>query len=499
MAELSGLLSLAKDVGRRSLGALAGELETDRTLQRVMSGLIELAAARHALGDAPRRREGEPLELLLVGYNGKRNTGADVRVEEIVRQLRHLFGDDHVALTVLTLDPEKTRGYFAGAKQLRMPKVFPKFLFDAVHRHHGVIACEGSMFKSKFSDALTVLLGGALGLASAEGKLAVAYGGEAGAMSPPLEAFVERHCREALVVVRNPESADVLRSIGLPPPVVGTDTAWTFRAARPEVAEELLGQSGWDGKKPIVALGPIEPFVWPIRPDLVKSALHAAAGVFRTAHYDSIYFHTVGAETRARQDRYIQSIASAVSAFRLDHDVFPIVVGMEQLDRRACEELAGELGEVPCFVSDEHDMYTLVSILRRCSMVVSSRFHALVTSMSAGVPSAGITMDERIKNLLAQRGHAHLSLEVDDPELKDRLYDVLRSLHREHDAIADAVGRSVVRRVETLGGMGRGLVEHVRAAHPELEIRSGLGLGSDAWAHLPELAPELRALVEKYA
>ena len=48
-----------------------------------------------------------------------------------------------------------------------MPQIFPNYVADVVHRHHGVIACEGSMFKSKFANALSTLMVGAIGCASA--------------------------------------------------------------------------------------------------------------------------------------------------------------------------------------------------------------------------------------------------------------------------------------------------------------------------------------------
>jgi len=46
--------------------------------------------------------------------------------------------------------------------------VYPPFLFREVRQNHGVIACEGSMFKSKFANALTTMMIGSLGLASAK-------------------------------------------------------------------------------------------------------------------------------------------------------------------------------------------------------------------------------------------------------------------------------------------------------------------------------------------
>ena len=66
-------------------------------------------------------------------------------------------------------------------------------------------------------------------------------------------------------------------------------------------------------------------------------------------------------------------------------------------------------------------MYELVSILRCCDLMASSRYHGIVTAMPALVPSAGMTMDERIRNLMHERGHTELLMTVDDPELEPKL------------------------------------------------------------------------------
>ena len=76
-------------------------------------------------------------------------------------------------------------------------------------------------------------------------------------------------------------------------------------------------------------------------------------------------------------------------------------------------------------------MYEIVSILRACDRMLSSRYHAIVTSMPAGVPSAGVTMDERIRNLMRERGHEHLLMRVDEPDLADKIVVALgRSMPR---------------------------------------------------------------------
>ena len=293
MALTSRLLGRA---ARAAIDRAKDTVDADRVLQLAMAGLIETARTRHESEPAPAWRSGEPLKLLLAGYVGTRNTGADVRTEEMVRQFRHLFGDEHVDLSILTIDPALTRGYFRTVKQRTLPQIFPKFLYDTVRTQHGVVACEGSMFKSKFASALSTMMVGALGLALAEDKLAVGYGGEAGAMDPGLEDMVRRYCgasadrRGALVITRNPESSAVLAKVGVGSRP-GTDTAWTFGAAPRSVAEKHLRRAGWDGEQPVLVVCPINPFWWPVRPDPWKAAVHGLTGAHDRAHYRSIYFH----------------------------------------------------------------------------------------------------------------------------------------------------------------------------------------------------------------
>ncbi len=486
-------------IGRAAKGALGlakDAVDPDRMVQLTMSGLIETARARHESDPSPPWRPGEPLKLLMAGYVGTRNTGADVRVEEMIRQLRHVFGDEHVELSVCTIDPELTRGYFRTARQLHIPQIFHKFLYDTVRTQHGVIACEGSMFKSKFANALSTMMVGALGLAAAEEKIAVGYGGEAGAMDESLRRLVEKHCADALVICRNDESRAVLDKLGVPT-APGTDTAWTFEAAPAERAERLLSRAGWDGKKKVVAVCPIHPFWWPVKPEPLKAAIHGVTGSYADAHYKSVYFHKHGPDVDRALEQYLRGMAGALKDFTRDRpDWFPILVGMEQLDRGAVERMAELLGgTVPMFVSDDHEMYEMVAILRRCSLVVSSRYHALVCSMPGLVPSVGVTMDERIRNLMADRGQPELALEVDDPDLDERLLTAMERTVANADAVKDGVGRCVVQNLARMGGMGQILEQHVRGFHPDFPFPAR---PDDPFAYLPPLGPTTAPLVERY-
>jgi polysaccharide pyruvyl transferase WcaK-like protein len=287
----------------------------------------------------------------------------------------------------------------------------------------------------------------------------------------------------------------VLGRLGIPTEL-GTDTAWTFEPLGSHYAESVLRQAGWDGQTPVLGLCPINPFWWPVRPSLLKLGLRSSLGLYRDSHYRSIYFFRNGAAVSQPFHRYLHAFADGVQAFRTNHRVFPIVIGMEALDRRACEIMGERLGGVPLFVSDQYDMYQLVSLLRRCHVLVSSRYHGIVTCMPALVPSAGITMDERIRNLMRERGHHDLLLEVDDPNMAGKLAGILKKLHQDAEPIRDGIGRTVVRNLKVMARMGVYFQQHVQLRYPEFPVRTGRLSWED---YLPPLSEGLQRLVENYS
>src|SRR5580658_1590386 len=467
----------------------------DLILEAWVSGSIEKAKARWILGAGNPWQSGEKLKLLFAGYNGTRNMGSDVRVEEMLRQMRHILGAERVDFTAMTFDFERSRGYFENTAQVRLPDIFPPFLANEVPRHHGVVACEGSMFKSKFANALTTMMIGSLGIAAVQNKLSVGYGAEAGHMDPLVAKMCSRYCKNSFVITRNEESRSVLRDLGVPTEL-GTDTAWTFEPKAAEYGQSVLRQVGWDGKTPVLVVCPINPFEWPVKASVAKYALRSLTGAYKDSHYRTVYFHNSGPAAEQAYRQYWTAIANAVDAFRKQRNVFVILAATERLDARPANKIAEKLGGVPVLTSDEYNMYELVSILRSCHMMASSRYHGIVTSMPALVPSAGITMDERIRNLMRERGHQDLLMTVDDPELEAKLLVALLKLSQEGERISDGIGRTVGRNLKVMARMGVYFEEEVQRRYPEFETRRGEWSWED---YLPPMGQGLRELVAAYS
>jgi polysaccharide pyruvyl transferase WcaK-like protein len=469
-------------------------LDADLLLEMWVGGLIELNKFQWMLGAGESWQPGRKLKLLLAGYNGTRNTGSDVRVQEIVRQVRRILGPDNLALSVMSFDFNNSHGYFEDARQVYLPNVYPPFLHREIRQQHGVIACEGSMFKSKFANALANMMIGSLGIAAAQNKLSIAYGGEAGAMDSFLQKMCKRFCRDSFIITRNVESQSLLRKLGIRSEL-GTDTAWTFEPLGPEYGRKALLDVGWDGSTPVLAICPINPFFWPVKPSVGRWFAHSVFGAYKKSYYRTIYFHRSGRDVDFAYEQYLSAMAKGVQNYLRDRAAFPVLIAMEMLDRDACERMSGKMGGVPIFRSDRYNMFELVSILRACSRILSSRYHAIATSMPTGVPSAGVTMDERIRNLMRERGHEHLLMTVDDAELEDKIPDVLRALDANADQIRCASGRVVARNLQLMARMGTYLQEQVARTYPEFPMRDGVLSWED---YLPPLSPLLRGLLEEH-
>ena len=233
---------------------------------------------------------GEKLKILLVGYNGKRNTGADVRVAAMVDQFYRILGKDRVEIGILTLDIDNISVYFKPPTELiRFSSIFFKDLLKACKRYHMAVLSEGSTLKSKFANALTLFFCEAAGVMKKQGKPCIAYGSEAGAMDKLVQKVARKLCSETYFIARTEPSLKIINDMGLEGHL-GTDTAWPFPPGDAAWAKkEIQDKTGWDGKKPVLGVAVINPFYWPVKPSLTRLTRSAITRNW-DHHYEKWYF-----------------------------------------------------------------------------------------------------------------------------------------------------------------------------------------------------------------
>ncbi len=137
-----------------------------------------------------------PPSILLVGYGGGNNTGAEVRTLTIVDDLRAVFGED-VPITIGTLNRENTLRTIEESptlKVLQVPYVCVAAIWRETKQYDIAMLVEGSTFKDSWSSALLyVFLWGAWS-ANRHGKFTVAYAVDAGHMRPINRALTPASC-----------------------------------------------------------------------------------------------------------------------------------------------------------------------------------------------------------------------------------------------------------------------------------------------------------------
>ena len=104
-------------------------------------------------------------------------------------------------------------------------------------------------------------------------------------------------------------------------------------------------------------------------------------------------------------------------------------------------------------------------------------------------------MDERIRNLMRERGHQHLLLTVDDPELEPKLLQMMETLVKEAEDVREGIGQTVVRNLKVMARMGTFFEDAVHRQYPEFPIRRGVLSWED---YLPPLSENLLHLLEHY-
>lgn len=391
-------------------------------------------------------RPGQRLKILLVGYNGARNTGADARVVALTQQLEAALGTDKTEITVMTLDTENVSGYFA--KTIRLYRFSTLFFFSllrALSRSHVAVLCEGSTLTRTFADALCVFYCEAAGIMKRQHKPCIAYGSEVGHVDGWLARLSIDMMSDTYFMVRTEMSLRNLQSLGLQGHV-GTDTAWTFQTPEGETwARRQLIADGWDEQKPLLGVAVINPFCWPVRPSLWRWFKAMVTGD-RSQQYDKMYFFSDSPERRRKYQQYLEEMAAAVNRYQREHDAFVVILGMEKLDTVACREFQKKIeGPHALYTSLNCDVFQMTGLLRQLSVLVTSRYHAAVLSMERRLPIVAVTFDARLEGVIGETElDADYLHRVDDDALGERITTSLRKTEEHHDEIVTLIDKHLV-------------------------------------------------------
>ena len=166
----------------------------------------------------------------------------------------------------------------------------------------------------------------------------------------------QRFCRRSLVITRNEESQAVLSKLDIPTELEPTRRGPSSRTPRNTAGKARRCRLG--RKKPVLAVCPINPFWWPVKPSVPKFIARTLFGAYKNSHYRSIYFHNVRAGVDAPTTIIWRRFAGAVKAFqsrarRFSRSLSP----WSGWTRGPAKRFRRQLGGAPVFTSDRVRMF----------------------------------------------------------------------------------------------------------------------------------------------
>ncbi|MHB0857369.1 MAG: polysaccharide pyruvyl transferase family protein [Anaerolineae bacterium] len=340
------------------------------------------------------------LRVLLVGYNGANNTGAEALLLADIEDVRAVLGPDAI-LTVPTLNEANLRRYLTETPTLRIapiPSLYVSAFRRLVRQSDLVILVEGSAYMDSWTSALLWAFLWTTRCAHDMGKPCLAYAVDAGTMSPANQRHTRREASKTdLIITRSGAAAERLREWGVTAPMECTaDNAFNFR---PEPAHEGLLRRVWpEAGEGVVGLAVVDFHLWPvvIRP------------WGRREHcYKWPYFFSRSAERCRASEVLAEHYAALADEIVERHDRSVALIGMEQLDEPLGNDILRRMNHgdrARVFSSRVYNASQMTSILRALDLLVTSRYHACVLSLAAQVPQVAVGHDLRLKTIYAELG-----------------------------------------------------------------------------------------------
>jgi len=378
-----------------SVGLLITTDRTSATIQpeKAKGGQESLIAHQDTAVAASEKRNSP--RVLLVGYNGANNTGAEARLLAILEDVRAVLGPE-ARITIPTLNEANLRRYVKEVPHLRIapiPSIYFMALRRLVREHDLVLLVEGSCYMDTWTSALLWAFLWATRCAHAINRPCLAYAVDSGHLSPVNRCLVRREANKTdLIITRTQAASDLLTSWGVMAPIeVTADTAFSFQV---DPADDGLLSRIWpEASSAVVGIAPVDFYCWPV---VIKPW-----GRAQDCYQWPYYFSRSKARARATEE-LARGFAAEADRIIEKHDRCVALIAMEELDTPLVHEVRDRMSHTDrarVFSSGEFNASQMTSVLRSLDLLVSSRYHACVLSMVAGTPMIVVGHDLRLREL----------------------------------------------------------------------------------------------------
>jgi polysaccharide pyruvyl transferase WcaK-like protein len=376
--------------------------------------------------------------VLLVGYNGANNTGAEALLLSDIADVRAVLGDDAL-ITIPSLNPANLRRYVKESPTLRIapiPTIYPLALRNLVRKHDLIMLVEGSTYMDTWTSAMLWAYLWTTKCADDMGKPCLAYAVDAGNLSDFNRRLVRREASKTdLIITRAQAAAERLRSYGVTAPLeVTADNAFNFRTDPADAG--LLSRVWPEAGANVVGMALVDFYQWPVVMKLWGP---------KEDCYKWPYYFTRSPERTRAKEALARSYAALADDMIARHGKSVALIGMEELDEVLLRKVHGYMvhpERARIFCSREYNASQMVSILRSLELLLTSRYHACVLSLAAKVPQIAIGHDLRLKTIYQELGlFEDFFVEPNAQGLYETLQPRVERLLKDPSCVRDALRR----------------------------------------------------------
>jgi polysaccharide pyruvyl transferase WcaK-like protein len=342
------------------------------------------------------------MNVMLMGYNGANNTGAEALLLADIADVRAVLGPEAL-ITIPTLNPANLRRYVKETPRLRIapiPSVYFGALWRLVRKQDLVLLVEGSAYMDTWTSALLWAFLWATHCAHVMRKPCLAYAVDAGQLGRFNRWLVKHVASETdMIVARSEAATERLRNWGVTAPMQSTaDNALTFQPdpSDTNVLERLWPESADARGTAGLALVDFNLFPVVIRP------WGKAEDCYRWP------FYFARSPVRRRATEKLARGYAALADKLIDADQLSVaLIADEELDERIATRVLGHMrhpDRARVFSSRELNASQMTCLLRGLDVLLTSRYHASILSLAAAVPQVAVGHDLRLKTLYAELG-----------------------------------------------------------------------------------------------
>jgi polysaccharide pyruvyl transferase WcaK-like protein len=334
--------------------------------------------------------------VLLFGYNGANNTGAEAKLLATVQDVRSMFPD--AMLTVPSLDVRRLGRYLKETPNLRIVKVptlYKRTVKRLVAENDIVFLVEGSCYIETFTTALLDAYLWATRCAHELGKPCIAYAVDSGQVSEEGKRKVREDASKTdIIIMRTHAGAERMRQWGVTAPIeVSADTAFLYRTDPDDAS--LLERSLPGG---VVGIAAVDFNLFPVvqRPWGRRSRC-----------YKWPYYFAWSKERRKAAAELAQNFADLADRLVEKHDRSIALLCMESVDDDLARDILSRMrhsDRARIFSATEHNASQMASVLRSLDLLITSRYHAGALSLEGHIPQVAIAHDVRLADLYEEIG-----------------------------------------------------------------------------------------------